>query len=493
MKLIKTVFVCVAIAITAGFSLQADAQWLPDVSITPDPLTFPDTRVDEISQDMTITVTNTQGFLPLYIFSAKISDPNIFFIVENGCAGQTLNNHESCELEVNFRPTENGHYSAALSVVGLSSTIINSSTVEGRGVEPLVVLSSSAINFGDQTVGQQGVPREVLMTNSGSSELSITDITASGDFSVTDDCGDSLAASESCSLEIDFEPTQLGATTGAITITDDASSSPQSIDLSGTGVAPGTPDAGLSSHSVEFAPVVAGQTSSATDVTLTSTGTVDLEITDISASANFGVSDNCGNTLTPGSSCTVSITFSPPEAADFSGTVTIESNASDSPQSISLSGIGVSQTGPQTSLSVNALDFGEQVVDTESTARAITVTNSGTESLSISAVALGGDNSTSYNKNDNCHAATVAPGDSCTISVAFTPTADGSLAATVSITDNSASSPQSVSLTGIGIAPTSSSGSCSLSAGSAVAPWSILASLSMAIAGVVGIRRFRRK
>lgn len=492
MKLVKVILVCVAITISIGISLQADAQWLPDISIIPNPLTFPDTRVDEISGDMTVTVSHSSGSLPLYIFSTQISDPDIFIITNDGCSGKTLIKPESCPLEISFRPKVNGHYSAALSVVGISKAIINSSTVTGRGVEPLVVLSTSSMNFGDQTVGQQGVPREVLMTNSGSSGLSITDIVASGDFSVTDDCGDMLDASESCSLTIDFAPAQIGETTGAVTITDNASDSPQSIALSGKGIDPGNPDAGFSSHSIEFAPMVVGKTSSATDVTLTSTGTVDLNITDISASANFGVDENCGNPLAPGESCTLSITFTPTETTDFSGTVIVDSNATDSPQSIALSGIGVSQAGPQASLSVNTLDFGEQVVATESTARTITVTNSGTETLSIDTVTLEGDNSESYNKNDNCHNSTVAPGGSCTISAAFTPSTDGTKAATISITDNSSSSPQSISLTGIGIAQTSSGG-CSLSMTPGSAPWSILASLSMALAGLVGIRRFSRK
>jgi len=484
MKLIKGVSVFLAIFATSLISFQAGAQWLPDVSIDPDPLTFSDTRVDEVSSEMTITVTNDQGILPLYIFSVKTSDPDIFVIVGDGCSNQTIVEGGSCSLDVQFRPIENEHYSASLSIIGISRGVVNSSKVEGRGVEPLVVLSKNSIDFGDQTINLEGVAHEVVMVNSGSSELSITDISATGQFSVTDDCGDSLAAAASCVLEIDFEPTELGGLTGSVTITSDASDSPQTIALSGKGVEAGQEDAGLSTHSVEFAPVVVEQTSAAINVTLTSTGTVALTGISISTEDNFGVTDDCGTDLPSGDSCTISITFTPPEAADFTGSVVVVSNATDSPQSIALSGIGVNETGPQVSLSVNALDFGEQVVDMESDARSIVLTNSGTETLEIDEVVLGGDGSESYNKHDNCHGSSVVSGESCTISVAFTPAHDGTITATLSITDNSSGSPQSVTVTGVGIESTTSGG-CSLLVGNENKISLILLVFPMMLAGLV--------
>jgi uncharacterized protein len=89
--------------------------------------------------------------------------------------------------------------------------------------------------FGNQLVNSTVSAPPVTLTNPGNAPLAITSIKASGDFAETDNCGTSLAASASCNISVTFTPTATGARAGAISITDNAPASPQSITLSGNG------------------------------------------------------------------------------------------------------------------------------------------------------------------------------------------------------------------------------------------------------------------
>ncbi len=133
--------------------------------------------------------------------------------------------------------------------------------------------------------------------------------------------------------------------------------------------------------------------------------------------------------------------------------VTITDNASGSPQSVALSGSGTTALAPAVSLSPTSLSFGDQQVNTTSAASTVTLTNSGNAALIINSIGLSGTNSGDFAQSSSCpsSSSTLAAGDSCTISVTFTPTATYSRSASVTITDNASGSPQSVALSGTGV------------------------------------------
>jgi hypothetical protein len=106
---------------------------------------------------------------------------------------------------------------------------------------PAVSLSPTSLTFGAQAVKTTSAPQSVTLSNTGNAALSITSIAASGDFAQSNTCGSSVAASASCSISVTFTPSTTGQRTGTITISDNASNSPQSVGLSGTGQAGGTP------------------------------------------------------------------------------------------------------------------------------------------------------------------------------------------------------------------------------------------------------------
>ena len=100
---------------------------------------------------------------------------------------------------------------------------------------------------------------------------------------------------------------------------------------------------------------------------------------------------------------------------------------------------------PVAAVSTTSLIFGVQLVGTRSAAQNATLTNTGTTPLTISSIAAGAD----FLQKNNCGSSLPA-GASCTIRVAFRPSAKGVRTGSVTITDDAANSPQTIALTGTG-------------------------------------------
>ncbi len=95
------------------------------------------------------------------------------------------------------------------------------------------------------------------------------------------------------------------------------------------------------------------------------------------------------------------------------------------------------------------LSFGNQPVDTTSSALVATLSNSGSAALTISTLGITGTNASNYIETTTC-GATLPAGEFCTIAVQFTPAAFGACVASLNISDSASSSPQTVALSGSG-------------------------------------------
>jgi hypothetical protein len=94
---------------------------------------------------------------------------------------------------------------------------------------------TTPITFKTQAIGTTSSAQNVKLTNSGKTELKISSMKASSQFGVTSTCGSSVAAGGNCTISVTFSPKTQGAKSGTVTINDSASSTPQVIELSGTG------------------------------------------------------------------------------------------------------------------------------------------------------------------------------------------------------------------------------------------------------------------
>lgn len=462
MKTNSLIFVLAVVIIVSAFSRIPHAEVLPEAVITPEVVTFPDTAVGGTSTSETLTVTKSQSFLSLYIFGLRLGDTTDFTVTSDGCSGQTLNAGDTCLIEVAFKPGQQGHFETSIAIISLSREIIDYSTLQGNGIAPLVTLSTTSIDFGEQSVGKASAPYEVLLINNGTADLNITDISTSGEFSEIDNCGASVAAGSSCVVGAWFTPTTTGMKTGTVTIEDDASDAPQTIALQGEGVTPPVPDMSLSKHELDFGNQTVGTTGAPYAVIVTNSGTVDLSITSINIDGDYAQTNNCTPTLAPNTNCSVSMTFSPTTTGDRQGTLTVNGDAGDSPQTVALSGVGVNAGAPVVQLSSDTVDFGEETIDVPSNPQTLTLTNTGTSDLVGGESSITGSGNTNFSKIDRCREQTVPVGGTCTIDSIFTPIADGAVSATLTINNNASNSPQSVTLKGTGIGGGGTGGGCSL-------------------------------
>ena len=198
----------------------------------------------------------------------------------------------------------------------------------------------------------------------------------------------------------------------------------------------------VSPTSLNFGNQTVGFASTAQPVTLTNTGNIALTIASILTSGDFAQTNNCGASLSAGSSCSISVTFTPTTTGTRTGSLSIADNAPNSPQTVSLTGTGVL---PAVTLSPTSLTFPTQLVGTTSKAQTVTLKNTGLGILKITKGAISGP----FNETTNC-GTIVNPGNSCTISVTFKPKTIGVVSGSISITDNAPSSPQTISLQGTG-------------------------------------------
>jgi hypothetical protein len=453
---------------------------VPVASLSSPTLSFGNQPENNTSAPMTETVTNT-GAANLTIATATLGGTNVTDFAKSAdtCTGATLTPSpaagSTCTVSVTFTPAATGPLSGTLTFTDNSNGVAGSTqtvTLSGTGTAPAVTFSTNPLPFGGVLVNTTSTLVETI-TNSGAANLQITNFffsSGSPPFTITnggtcDTDGQSLSAGASCTVNITFGPTAIGPFTGAFTITDNASGSPQSVTLTGTGTAP---VAGAAPGSLTFSGQLVGTTSASQPVTLSNTGAAALTITNIAASANFGQTNTCaGNTVLAGSSCTINVTFTPTATGVLAGTLTITDNSNGvagSTQTVTLSGTG---TAPVAGAAPASLTFNSQTVGTTSTSQPVTLNNTlGTAALTIASIAT----SANFGQTNTCAGNTVAAGGSCTINVTFTPTAAGPLTGTLTITDNSngvAGSTQIVNLNGTGTGvPLASLSSASLSFGS---------------------------
>jgi hypothetical protein len=165
----------------------------------------------------------------------------------------------------------------------------------------LVVFTPTTLAFPNTQVGQNSSAQTVTLANAGEAALSISNISASGAFSETNNCGTMVAGGQKCTINAIFSPTQAGALAGAITVNDNAPGGQQSVPLTGTGVAPTVM---LSPSSLTFSNQAVGTSSTAQTVMVQNSGNGALTISSLgimgTGSSAFAQTNNCGGSVAAG-------------------------------------------------------------------------------------------------------------------------------------------------------------------------------------------------
>jgi hypothetical protein len=417
----------------------------PTADLSVSSLAFGAQTLNTTSPGKSVSLTNN-GNATLSISGILITGVNSGDFAQTTTCGSSLIAGAGCSINVTFTPAATGSRSASVSIADNATGSPQAVTLSGSGIvaAPVVVLAPANLTFAGQNVGTTSAGKQITLTNSGNATLNIAGISASGDFAQTNTCGASLGAGSSCTINVTFTPTAGGARNGTLTVSDDASGSSQAASLTGTGLTPGA-SASLLPSSLSFPGTNVGSSSASQQATLTNTGSIALSILSVSASGDFNQTNTCGTSLAGGANCGITVNFTPTASGARSGSLSVSDSASGSPQTASLTGMGLSTT-PSVSVSPTSLNFPGTLVTSSSATQQVKLTNSGSGALSILGISASGD----YSQTDSC-GASLPGGANCSITVTFKPSTSGSRTGSVTITDNATGSPQNVALSGTGM------------------------------------------
>lgn len=422
------------------------------LSISPSSVAFGDVAVGSTSAAQTVTLANT-GNAPLTV--DPLTAAAAPFARSGGtCSASpiTLAAGTSCTLTYTFSPTATGAANQVLTVTS-SGTGSGTITLEGNGVQGNLTITPAAVNFGDVNVGTPSAEQTVTLANTGGASLDVTALTAAtAPFARTGTgtCAGTLpitiAAGGSCTLTYTFTPTAAGAASQNLTVTANAPGS-GTIALSGNGIAG---EFSVTPNPVAFGNQLVGTTSAPLTATLSNTGAGSLTVTALpDPSAPFARSGGtCGPTpitLPGGGSCTVEYTFSPTAAGAASGTVVIAS-------SVGLVNLSLTGTGLQGNLVIapTTVAFGDLPVGNTSPAQTVTLSNTGTAALDVTALTAAA--APFARAGGSCAMSaplTLPAASSCTLTYTFSPTAAGAANQVLTVTANAPGS-GTITLTGTG-------------------------------------------
>lgn len=300
------------------------------------------------------------------------------------------------------------------------------------------VASPTALNFSGVPLGVSSPTQPVTISNWGTTNMTLGQIKSTGDFTAVSKCPAShtLTPGQSCVVNVALKPTVMGTRTGTLTINDSASTSPQTVNLTGIGSAV--------KLSVWYPGLNYGTrplgSSTTKQVTYTNVGTAPLTIQNVQTAGSYSQTNTCGSTVAAGASCTFSVTYSPAYTGLNFGNLAITDSDGASPHMTHLGAWG--QSAVPSTLSMT---FPATTVGSSSAPIAMKLTNHGTVPLNVVSVVTSGD----FTQTNNCGIG-MAPGTNCQIQVVFSPHQTGTRTGYVIFGDNDFSTPQLVKLTGSG-------------------------------------------
>jgi hypothetical protein len=390
------------------------------------------------------TLTNTGG-AAVTISQATASGAG--FSVSGLTLPITLATNQSVTFNAIFAPASAGAVSGALTIVSDAPDSPLSIPLSGTGLASgSLTANPTSLGFGSVQVGSKANLSETL-TNQGASTITISQANLTGAvFSVSGlTLPLTLTANQSVAFTATFAPTSAGAASGALTVVSNASNSPLSIPLSGTGLASGSLTANPTS--LGFGSVQVGSKANLSE-TLTNQGASTITISQANLTgAVFSVSGlTLPLTLTANQSVTFTATFAPTSAGAASGALTVVSNASNSPLNIPLSGTGIASG--RLAVSPTSLSFGSVAVG--SSASLTGSLNASGASVTVASASLSNGE---FVVSGISLPVTLTAGQSTPFTVTFTPQASGAASASLSFSSNAANSPAVQSMTGTGAAP----------------------------------------
>ncbi len=297
---------------------------------------------------------------------------------------------------------------------------------------PTISVQQTAVDFGTIDAGQTG-QQTITITNTGAEDLKITGIQSDVSGLTFDTTMFTLSPNSSRTVTITFPSSVEGTFSGNITISsNDPDRATQTLSVSVTVQPPPVPAISVQQTAVNFGTIDAGQTGQET-ITITNTGTADLEITGIESDVS-GLSFSPSKfTLAPDGSQMVTIKFPSSTEGTFSGNITISSNDPDrATQTLSVSVIVQPPPVPAISVQQMAVNF-DPIVAGQTGEQTITIENTGTAPLEVTGIKGEGDVSGLTFAPSTF---TLEPNDSRTVTITFPSSTEGTFSGNITISSN---------------------------------------------------------
>jgi Abnormal spindle-like microcephaly-assoc'd, ASPM-SPD-2-Hydin len=203
----------------------------PAETLTPTALAFEPQLTGTTSLPLSVQISNS-GTGPLTITSLQTSGD---FAQSNACGSPVIPG-TNCIVQVTFTPTALGNRTGVLTITDNAAGSPHTVALSGQGTTQQASVNPTSLTFVSQPIGATSAGAVVTLHNSGTTALTVSSIAATGDFAQTNNCGASLPGGMDCQITVTFTPTATGNRTGAISITDSSSGSPQTVSLAGMGV-----------------------------------------------------------------------------------------------------------------------------------------------------------------------------------------------------------------------------------------------------------------
>jgi hypothetical protein len=338
-----------------------------NIIVSPSPLTFGDQALGTSANPQVIVISNTGEAIMevrgLLLTGAAFAQVPPLAADSRGLpvCGSTVAIGASCVVGINFTPLVVGSASGSLIIThnatptGVSGT--TTVAIAGNGTprrEPLIRLSSG-LSFGEQVLNTNSSPQPVIVTNVGTADLVVgainvtsnSALTSASEFPVAHACG-TLIPNANCVVTVNFAPVGVvGAKSATLNVSSNAANLPvATATLTGTALPLPVPLVRLSATSIGYGTVIFGGPAATQRITVTNGGVQPLLIDTVTTTGDFVQANDCNRELGPNQSCTITVNFGPQLLGNRSGTLTITSNASSSPDNVSLGGNGCALIPP---------------------------------------------------------------------------------------------------------------------------------------------------
>jgi Abnormal spindle-like microcephaly-assoc'd, ASPM-SPD-2-Hydin len=425
-------------------------------SLSPPTHIFPNVLIGKQDPQQQFVFTN-DGPERITVEGVSITGPdsNNFALENDGCSAATLSSGESCSAYISFTPSESGLREAQFEIFSTAENSPAVGALSGRGLTQELTVSPSPLNFPTVTVDGNS-ERQVIVANESEAAVVIYGVNIEGAGSSSfntngSNCGTSLNPGQSCNISIRFSPSSEGEQRAFLHVRSEGNPGEQIVELFGISA---PPQFSFEPESYEFGlqPVNEGNTQTTMQLRNTGEGPAQASLEIAGSGSNdfsIGTSDCYGATLAPNEACSIEVHFNPNQTGFYEAEVRARANngATFSAE--------VSGTGGRAVLSgtPNPADFGEATVGSSAVTRTITMTNSGDLSGGFFlALISGGDGSSFQLLEEDCTAARLEPGGSCTALVGFQPASPGAKNAKLTFIGGEEGIVQ-IELNGLGVAP----------------------------------------